>query len=177
MIWVFGDSFSADSRGWPGMLNSKTTGFRGSSEFRIYRNYLTHKHLISESDTVIFCHTHMSRVYLKDENRSLSSRLLESHPFCDLLFNDVIGKQEKNFIRILDEIWDDSFFEYVYFKLISDSKAVKNSIHITFFNDMATQFNLIDFSSYFKTNRGKINHLDDAGNLEVYKNLVTLINN
>ena len=111
MIYVFGDSFSADSQGWPGTIESVTTGYRGSSEYRIYKGYLEYKDKITDKDTVVFCHTHKDRVYLKDENQSLLSRLVDTHPFCDILFSDVVAKQETHFVDLLHEIWDDNFFD------------------------------------------------------------------
>jgi len=175
MIWIFGDSFSADPRGWPGLIQSKTLGLRGSSEYRIYRNYLEQRHNILETDVVIFCHTHQSRVFLKDSDRTLSSRRLESHPWCDLLFNDVFTKNERKFINVLEQIWDDDYFEYMYSKVVSDCQSVKNSIHITFFSDMAAKYNFVDFGDFFRSYRGKINHLTDQGNLEIYKELQKII--
>lgn len=164
MIYIFGDSFSADNKGWPSIINSATTGYRGSSEYRIYKNYLEYKDLITDNDIVIFCHTHKDRVYLKDENQTLLSRLVDTHPFCDILFSDVVAKQEQDFVHLLKEIWDDKFFDYIYDKILKDCKDVPNSIHITFFKEMATTYNLIDYSEYYKNYKGKINHLTELGN-------------
>lgn len=177
MIYVFGDSFSAWKKGWPGLIGSETTGFRGSSEYRIYKTYLEYKDKITTADTVIFCHTHYSRVYLKDTNKSLSSRLLESHPFCDLLFGDIASKNEDRFIDILEEIWDDDFFEYTYNKIMDDCKAIPNSIHITFFDSVANKHNIHNFSDLFKKFPGDRthNHMTIEGNVHAGNRLNLLL--
>jgi hypothetical protein len=167
MIYVFGDSFSAWSNGWPNLIGAQTHGYRGSSEYRILKTYKQHFKTISSNDTVIFCHTHPSRVYLKDNNKELSSRLLRTHVFCDILFKDIYHKKEQKFIDTLETIWDDEYFRYMYDKIVQDCLRVNNSIHITFFNTIADKYpEMIDLSHIYCEHAGNRhhNHLTKLGN-------------
>lgn len=169
MIWIFGDSFSANPKGWPGMFETKSIGTNGASEYRIYRNYLKAKDAIEPSDKVIFCHTHWSRVFLKDQAR-ISSRSLESHPFCDLIVNDIFSKNELVFMDILGTIWDEEFLKTTHKLYLEKLLSVENSFHISFFDESYTgvhQLHLI-----WQQNKGKINHMNQQGNSLVYDFLI-----
>jgi hypothetical protein len=169
-IWIFGDSFSANetTHSWLHLL--KTYGkvvprsHNGSSEHRIWKTYQQNKRFIKPNDVVIFCHTSASRVYLKSGSNLLSRKLL-SHPVCDLIFGDVFAKQETKFINILKTVWDDEYFEDTYNLLVEDLKRVPRSVHINFFD--AGIYNTI-----WQTNPGKINHMDNTGNLLVLQQIV-----
>lgn len=169
-IWIFGDSFSANttSHSWTHLLETYgkvvVRSHNGSSEHRIWKTYQQNKRFIKPTDIVIFCHTSSSRVYLKNGATSLS-RLLRSHPFCDLIFNDVFVKKETNFINILKTIWDDEYFEDTYNLLVDDLKRVPRSIHINFFDDGI-------YNSIWQAHPGKVNHMDNTGNLLVLQQIV-----
>jgi hypothetical protein len=170
MIYIFGDSFASDNTGWPGNFANANTNHatRGSSEYRIWKNYINHRDNITHRDTLIFCHTSWSRVYLKDENRDLISRSLASHPYCDILLGDITAKREKKFIKIIEEIWDEEFQCYVYDKVISDCFSVPNSFHITFFSETAERYPLVHNMTKYRCNYpGKINHMCETGNMLV----------
>lgn len=169
-FWIFGDSFAASSssRSWTHMLETYgkvvPRAHNGSSEYRIWKSYQKNKRFIKPTDVVIFCHTSSSRVYLKDGVTSLS-RLLPSHPFCDLIFNDIFVKKENKFISILKTIWDDEYFEDTYNLLVDDLKRVPNSVHIDFFTPGI-------YNSIWQAHPGKTNHMDNTGNLLVLQQLL-----
>lgn len=169
-IWIFGDSFSANAtiHSWTHLLGAYGTvvsrSNNGSSEHRIWKTYQQNKRFIKSRDIVIFCHTSMSRVYLKSGADLLSRKLL-SHPVCDLIFGDVFAKREKNFISILKNIWDDEYFEDTYNLLVKDLKCVPRSIHINFFDDGI-------YNNIWQAHPGKINHMNNTGNLLVLQQLV-----
>lgn len=169
-IWIFGDSFSANttSRSWTHLLktygNVVVLAHNGSSEHRIWKTYQQNKHLIEPKDIVIFCHTSPSRVYLKKGVTSLS-RKLSSHPLCDLIFGDVFAKQEKNFIKLLETIWDDEYFDDTYNLLVADLKRVPRSLHISFFDSGI-------YNSIWQEHPGGVNHMDNTGNLLVLQQIL-----
>lgn len=173
MIYIFGDSFSADLHGWPGMISGTTYGIRGSSEYRILKTYEEKKHLINQDDQVIFCHTSWSRVFLKDTNKSLLSRKLETHPLCDLILSDVYAKREKNFMSVLSDVWDEDFMMYIYQKVVNDLLNIPNSTHITFFENHDKR--ITDLSYIKNAHTGNINHLTVEGNEIVSQRIENLI--
>lgn len=170
MIWIFGDSFanSSDESSWSYMLsvmcdvNNKSSN--GSSEYRIWKNYKLHNSKIASDDIVIFCHTSPYRIFLKDD-QALSSRQLSTHKSCDLIINDVFGKNETSFIELLKTIWDDQFFEDTYNLYVKDLKKVPNSIHLSFFDN-----DLVDsLKCTWEDNKGSVNHMNNEGNEIVLK--------
>lgn len=168
-IWIFGDSFSAstESRSWTKLLSLYgevvVKSSNGSSEYRIWKTYQENKQYIHKDDRVIFCHTSSSRIFLKN-TETILSRLLPSHPLCDLIISDLVSKKENKFLKILKSIWDDEYFEDTYNLLINDLKSVPKSIHINFFEPGL-------YNSIWKNYPGKINHLDSTGNLLVLQQL------
>ena len=172
-LWIFGDSFAVahHPESWANILAThfvvENHATNGSSEYRIWRKYKDHAKQISDTDTVLFCHTSTSRVYLKD-SETILSRLRDSHPFCDLIFADIFAKKENRFINILKEIWDDRYFEDTYKMLKDDLLQVPNSKHIDFFS--RGPYNAI-WSKY----PGKINHMDKTGNMEVLKQIMSIL--
>jgi hypothetical protein len=169
-IWIFGDSFSANAtvHSWTHLLGTYgkvvLRSNNGSSEHRIWKTYQQNKRFIKPDDIVIFCHTSTSRVYLKSGSDLLSRKLL-SHPVCDLIFGDVFAKKETKFINILKTIWDDEYFEDTYNLLVEDLKRVPRSVHINFFDDNI-------YNTIWKENPGKVNHMNNTGNLLVLQQLV-----
>jgi len=151
MLWIFGDSFSAsnDIESWVNVLGVPVRNFasNGSSEYRILKNYYAQQDNISATDSVLFVHTSPTRIYLKDD-RTTSSRQLESHPTCDIIINDVFEKKEKEYIKVLETIWDEDYFSDTFNLIVDKLQTVPNSKHIT-------------------ANPGNVNHMDKVGNLFV----------
>lgn len=170
MIWIFGDSFSANdtANSWTTMLAAqyKVANFssNGSSEYRIWKSYRQVRDRITKDDIVIFCHTSQSRIFLKD-SVTLLSRMLGSHRQCDLIINDVFGKKESKFIKILRTIWDDEFFSDTYGLYVSDLMQVPNSIHFTFFDSSLVE----SYKDIWVANKGTINHMNLQGNKQVFE--------
>lgn len=169
-IWIFGDSFASSkhSYAWTSLLSDRgvviNEASNGSSEYRIWKKYHTNKKFIANNDIVIFCHTSPSRIFLKD-NVSILSRVLPSHPLCDLIFSDIFTKQENRFIKILKEIWDDEYFQDTYNMLVTDLKSVSNSVHLNFFEEGTC-------NSLWKDWPGEINHLNMTGNQLVFQHII-----
>jgi hypothetical protein len=168
MIHVFGDSFSIDNSNdsWITRLNATSYSTCGASEYRIWKTYQLNKHLIAPTDIILFCHTSPYRIFLKD-NSTLLSRLLPSHPFCDIIINDIISKKESKFISVLNTIWDDEYFNDTHVLLVNDLKKTPNSFHFTFFESDIVH----SFYETWVTNTGKINHLTINGNDIVYRDI------
>lgn len=175
MIWIFGDSFASNTRetSWINLIGPAVSlASNGSSEYRIFKNYLTQLPNIKNTDTIIFVHTSPTRIFLKDD-RDLSSRTLQSHPQCDIIVNDIFEKKEKQYIDILESIWSEDFFNDIFDLIVNRLKSVPNSYHITFFQSSRTDINNLN---YIWTNHpGNINHLDDIGNRLVAEYILKML--
>ena len=99
--------------------------------------------------------------WIKDD-QELSSRWLSSHTNCDIIFNDVFEKKEKQYIEILKSIWDDEFFNDIFNLLVDKLLKVPNSYHVTFFESSRTD--LINLNHIWLNNQGEINHMNENGN-------------
>jgi len=164
MIWIFGDSFASSSQdlSWTSIIgDTQNFASNGSSEYRILKNYLLQKSNIKENDLVLFVHTSQSRIFLKDD-RELSSRMLSSHTNCDIIFNDVFEKKEKQYIEILELIWDDEFFNDIFDLIVDKLLGVPNSHHLTFFESPRTE--IVNLNHIWLANQGEINHMNETGN-------------
>ena len=165
MIWIFGDSFSASNNleSWVSLLNKPVCNFasNGSSEYRILKNYYAQKNNIGDNDSVLFVHTSPIRIYLKDD-RSISSRHLASHPTCDIIINDIFEKKEKEYINILEAIWDEDYFTDTFNLMVDKLQTVPNSKHITFFESDRTD--VLHLNHIWTANPGNINHMNTVGN-------------
>jgi len=165
MIWIFGDSFSASKNpeSWVSLLDESVNNFssNGSSEYRILKKYYAEHCNIDPTDTVLFVHTSPSRIFLKD-SRSTSSRQLESHPNCDIIINDMFEKKEKEYIKILESIWDDEYFNDMFDLIVDKLQTVPNSVHLTFFE--TTRDDLIQLNHIWTANSGDTNHMNKVGN-------------
>lgn len=161
MIQIFGDSFSSNRRGWVNRFG-KTFGTNGASEYRIYRTIKQ----VNPTCPIVVCHTHWSRLFLKDTNRSLLSRSLRSHPFCDILGNDVIEKNEETFLSTLSTIWDEEYLKDSYWLMVNALLSIPDSTHITFFEDI-THPKIHNLHGIWQANKGQINHMSKQGNTEV----------
>ena len=164
MIWIFGDSFASSGQdlSWTSIIgDTQNFASNGSSEYRILKNYLLQKPNIKENDLVLFVHTSQSRIFLKDD-RELSSRMLSSHVNCDIIFNDVFEKKEKQYIEILELIWDDEFFNDIFNLIVDKLLEVPNSHHLTFFE--SSRVELVNLNHIWLTHQGEINHMNSIGN-------------
>jgi len=173
-LYIFGDSFSVSNKNsWVEMLKDQYDVYNystnGSSEYRIWKNYQNLKKTIIDSK-ILFCHTSPTRIFLKN-TETFSSRLLPSHPYCDLIFSDIHAKKEKKFQEVLDQIWDEDFFTDTYQLMLTNLLSIENSTHISFF-DVNCDTSLQEIWKQFP---GTINHLTDVGNYEVYKIVKNLL--
>lgn len=173
-LYIFGDSFSVSNKNsWTEMLKDCYDVYNystnGSSEYRIWKNYQNLKKAVTDSK-ILFCHTSPTRIFLKN-TENFSSRLLPSHPYCDLIFSDIHAKKEKKFQKVLDQIWDDEYFTDTYQLMLTDLLNIKNSTHISFFDiDCGTSLHNI-----WQQFPGNINHLTDVGNDKAYDIVKTLL--
>lgn len=169
-IWIFGDSFAANrtTHSWTHLLETYgkvvTRSHNGSSEYRIWKAYQENKQCINPDDAVIFCHTSTSRVFLKNNETSLT-RMLPSHPWSDIVINDVCAKKEERFINVLKTIWDDDYFEDTYNLLVADLERVPNSVHLNFFTPGI-------YNAIWKEHPGNVNHMNHHGNILVLQQIV-----
>ena len=174
MIYVFGDSFAASRNpdNWVNFLNVEVTNLsnNGSSEYRIWKTFKQYQSKLTDKDICIFVHTSPYRIFLKDDV-PISSRAVDTHTHCDLIFNDIYSKNEKQFINVLTTIWDDEYFDDTFTLYVKDLLTVPNSVHITFFPSK-----LVDsFHDIWSANKGTTNHMSQTGNRLTAERILKII--
>jgi hypothetical protein len=160
-LYLFGDSFGAYQKGWPqlvGVTNNYAT--RGSSEYRIYRNYSD----VKPDGKSIFVHTHWSRIYLRAD-KSFVTRLLDTHKFSDMLISDLMSGKEGRLFEVCSEIWDERFFIDTYTLYMEKLLQTPDSLHVTFFEDIVHP-QVVNLNAVWQSHSGprETNHMTDAGN-------------
>ena len=177
-ILVAGDSFAAEwpgDNGWVKLLSQKypvkNLAQAGVGEYKILKRLNN----IDDYDIIIVSHTSPSRVHTP--NHPIHKEGL--HKDCDLLYNDI--DRTSFFNPSLSSA--KSYFKYHYddtyqcdiYKLIRQEiySMLQNKIYISMSHiDIAKLFiyedNHLDFSEFWKKNKGKENHYSKAGNEKIF---------
>lgn len=172
-VAVFGDSFAANDGdlSWTSLLSNEFSvdnfADRGISEYRIYKTIMNQN--INAYDRVVIFHTNPDRIFVPD-HVDHPSRQLHSHPHCDMLVNDSFDKSSwRGIAECYYKNFYDQDFQLDLFKLLIEkiSSLCPRAVHCSGF-DLST-YNIKSFDYLLKSNPGKINHLDVAGNKEVYQ--------
>lgn len=181
-VLVAGDSFAAPWSSncpypsWTDLLSKEfdvtNVAQAGVSEYKIFKQLAS----VQDFDTVIVSHTSYSRVHT---NNSLHSTELHKH--CDLIYQDVVGKNDffdtkrKSARLWFEHHYDDEYQKDIYCLLrsrINQLLADKNYISISHL-EVAKPFIIedqhIDFSEFWKSNRGLVNHYTEHGNTKVFE--------
>jgi len=176
-IVIVGDSFSSDNckDSWVCLLEKNHTitnlSQRGISEYRIYNIIKQNLLLINQSDILLVWHTNPDRIYIPDDV-DYPSRLIPSHPFCDMVASDALSDTDWNKIA---QIYYKNFYnkdmQEDMFKLLIEkihqiiTTKVLDFSGFEIYND---QFFIKSFSDLRFNHSGNINHLNLLGNLYVF---------
>ena len=191
-ILICGDSFAADwtvkypGQGWPNLLAKQfdTTNLAqaGCSQYKIYLQLKSAN--LEEYDAIIISHTSPNRLYVTEHPIHHSDIL---HRNSDLIYADIINRDSapklKPIVDYFERYFDLDNAEFVHNLLCKEIEEVvlcsarHKVIHMTGFDwDRLYQFdNMINFSDLMRSNRGIMNHFNDAGNQIVFKSVSDLI--
>ncbi len=180
-IWIFGDSFASNTtpKSWVNLISNKSKVLNysknGISEYRIYRLYRDVREQIQSDDIVIFCHTNPNRVYIPDST-DYPTRTKSSHPECDLVLGDV--SRHGILWKFISYIFIKYFYDEQYYKDFFDLIVAEMNridckvIHVSGFE---ATIPIVSFHDIFLKHRGKINHMDEIGNLIVAERISKLL--
>jgi hypothetical protein len=180
-VLIVGDSFSTiwpnTTGSWPELLSNSHTvtnlSCAGVSEYKILKQL--ESTYIPAYDLVIVSHTSESRVH----TRQHPIHTLGLHKDCDLIITDLTPKFSwfnpslKTAINWFKYHYDAEYQKTIYGLIrskISNMIAVQ-SIHIDHFPDSvptAPEINHLDFSKFWPTERGNINHYTRTGNAFIF---------
>lgn len=170
-LLIVGDSFSANTSGWPNLLNNyniTNLSTNGSSEYRIFKKLQATD--LNIYNRIIIVHTSANRIYVDQNPMHLNSL---THQQCDLIYNDVANNNSEFAQHVtwwFENIFDIDQAELMHSCLIDKIQQITYNIptiHLTFF-DYSHQ-NVKNLHKFWKKYPGDINHLSTKGNLEVAK--------
>jgi hypothetical protein len=188
-ILIAGDSFAAkwdgDYPGWSDLLSKKYSvkniAQSGIGEYKIMKQIIAEN--ISDYDLVIVSHTSHYRVHTQNH----PIKRIGQHENCDLIFSDLEGNFDKNNESLVTAL---NWFKYHYdeeyqkdiYKLMRNKINTINELvpyisldHTDASNTFAIEDHHLDFSSYWKLNRGNVNHYTKEGNEYVFASIVDKI--
>ena len=184
-VLICGDSFAADWTtqhpevcGWPNLLakqyNITNRAEAGVSEYKILKQLQATA--LADYDAVVVVHTSVSRVHIEQHPVHITGL----HKNCDLIYNDLVNSAIKN--KVVDAgvdyfkyIFDEAYYKDIYEMLLDkivNITARHYTLHVTFFdNPVHYPFGCVKLKQIHDENPGFANHLDDAGNQQVYKRI------
>jgi hypothetical protein len=157
-LWVFGDSFAAEARGWPTILASllgydsiQCHGVMGSSLYYSYRLLLEKLPQISNQDKVVFFITNSARLYTSPKvTRELELVDFDCHlpiagPDAVAVYRGWVKTSQKitpsarafleNFLDAIEKYYiylqDPGFTEFIHKKIIEDLEKIKSTTILT----------------------------------------------
>ena len=174
-IFVFGDSFAANPRGWPSMLGVQIQNFaqNGVGEYKIFKQAIENQ----QFDHSIVCHTSPWRVHTRVHPIHKNSVDRSNN---DFMLNDVEYHSETNSeMKIVNEYlknyYDPAYQLDVYKLLLKELLLLKNTVHITFHDPEDTNEIKNNYHHIWKQNPGLINHMSEKGNRMVAEEIKKLL--
>lgn len=189
-LLVAGDSFAAEwpgNSGWVKLLAQEhpvtNVAQAGVSEYKILKQVQNEN--LQDYDAVIVSHTSPSRVHTLDH--PLHKEGL--HKDCDLLWTDIEDrtslfnpslKAAKGYFKYH---YDDNYYQTIYSLLrkeinnLLSGKAYLSMSHVEVAKYFIHEDNHLDFSDFWKANRGTENHYTEQGNRKLFNIIVDKIDN
>ena len=174
-LFVFGDSFAADSNGWPGMLDCEIINMakNGIGEYKIFK-----KAMSSEENTrKLICHTSPWRIHTRIHpiHRFDSARNENDFMLNDVEYHSKNNKEMKTVHDYIKKYYDPDYQLDIYDLFVEKLSLIANSIHVTFHNPDDTSKIKNNFFTLWKENPGNINHMSLEGNKLVAEQIRKLL--
>lgn len=174
-IFVFGDSFAANPKGWTKMLEGEISNFaeNGIGEYKIYKSAQTFLNF----DKAIICHSSPWRVHTRKHpvHKNNPKRFNNDFMLNDVEYHSKINKDMQVVYEYLRNYYDPVYQEDTYRLLVSELMRMPNTIHLTFHDPDDTKQIQHNFNHIYKTHPGDINHMSEAGNKIIVEEVKRLI--
>ena len=180
-ILICGDSFSCDNpNSWCDLLsqdyNLTNRSQAGVSEYRVWLQWTTAD--LADHDAAIVCHTSGNRIYSPN---NFFHDLSGIHKNCDLIYQDVKARTGQypadHVIWWFENIFDLDHADFYHRLLLDHWMNLPTKIpvvHVSFFDYDVPGLHC--FHDVWQANKGPVNHMDLAGNREVYARVNSLLN-
>ena len=174
-IFLAGDSFSYNNKGWPSMLGHDIVNQseNGVGEFKIFEKCSN----LWSYDRIIICHTSpwsvhtpSHPVHAKDIDRPNNDFILADVDYHSTRNNEMFLVK-----KYLGKFYDDNYQKTIYDLMVNQTMQIKKSLHITFHKHEDTKLIPNNFNEIYEKNKGDINHMNDKGNLLVANEIKKLL--
>jgi len=182
-ILLTGDSFSADwpdATGWPDLLacdfHVVNLSQAGCSEYKIYKQLVSAD--LDQFDHIVISHTSPYRLPV------------DKHPLyrtgfrkdADVIYSDILEASKERpalepLVQYFEHFMSIEYQDFVYKLLMKEIINIvgdRDVIHMTHLKIPVRPYPMLDFCDLWKEHRGDINHYDEHGNKEVYKEVKRL---
>lgn len=182
-VLICGDSFAADwtvkfdGAGWPNMLAEeyKVTNLAqaGCSEYRIYKQLTSV--VLDSYDHIIVSHTSPYRIYVEKHPVHYGDIL---HNKSDLIYNDLKSHPNditRPLVTYFEKYFSQEYAEFTHNLICKEIDQITQRHNVTHMVTLGSPYdfpNKLDFCALFKSNRGSMNHFDEAGNNYVYQKII-----
>jgi hypothetical protein len=178
-LFVFGDSFAANSKGWVSMLNKnidveiQNFAQNGVGQYKIFKKIMQNLNF----DKSIICYTSPWRIHTR--NHPIYKNSID-RPENDFMLNDLahhskINKEIRLVYEYIKKYYDFDYQLDIYELLVKELLLLKNTIHITFHEPDDTKKIKNNYNHIWKTYPGDINHMSNEGNRIVADNINKLL--
>ena len=191
-LLICGDSFAADwtvkypGKGWPNMLadqyNVTNLAQAGCSEYKILKQLKSVD--LMQYDQIIIAHTSPYRIHVQKHPIHHTDLL---HKNCDLIYTDLVEHaiKHKELVPVIDyfkNYFDTDYAKDIHTLLCQEIERliapVIDRVISTTNSDYEGLYqfkNMIKFDKLFASNRGLMNHYDEAGNQKIFEILSTTL--
>lgn len=176
-ILIVGDSFAADSAGWPSMLDYEfeNRAQKGVGEYKIFKQLNN----LTDFKITIICHSSPWRIHTRKHpiHQTNPQRAQNDFLLSDVEYHSKTDKKMKDILYYIENYVDFDYQEDIYNLLLKQMFSLKNTIHVTFHHKKDTKNIPYNFSEIWKKFPGEINHLNQEGNLKISNKIRKIIKN
>jgi hypothetical protein len=172
---ICGDSFSADTKGWPSKLGARITNRsqRGIGEYKIFQQVYD----VEKFDKIIICHTSPWRIHTLYHPIHNSNPQRPDNDFilADLSHHKSTSKDIDNIYSYIKKYTDWDYIKFLYDTFLEKLLQIPNSIHITFHDPDDTSAVKNNYQDVWKKYPGDTNHLNKIGNEIIAKRIQSVL--
>lgn len=174
-LFVFGDSFAVNLKGWASMLGLEIQNFaqNGVGEYKIFKQVIQNLNF----DRSIICHTSPWRIHTRTHpiHKNSQDRLDNDFMLNDVEYHSQTNKEMKLVNDYLKKYYDPEYQLNIYKLILKELVLLKDTVHITFHDPNDTIGIANNYHHIWKQYPGMINHMSAEGNRIVAEEIKKLL--
>ena len=176
-LLIVGDSFSADTDGWPSQLGVSVTNRsqRGVSQYKILKQLQDH----ADHDCVLIAHTSPWRVHTPHHPVHADSDTRTHNDFilADVEYHAQHNQEMQLVNQYLSKYYDAEYQQWVWHSAVDQMMQIDSAVHCTFHDPEDTERIPHNYHHVWQQHPGDVNHLNTQGNALIAQLVEQLICN